>query len=98
MTKTEKKTLNQNDLAGIQYLGLAGVTAQCLRGIARLIHFGDTIHHARLITSKENHHSFILTVNHNEQVAIKSGFASGYTGTGAHGLSTAIQLQVSRRP
>ena len=92
MTKTEKKTLNQNDLAGIQYLGLAGVTAQCLRGIARLIHFGDTIHHARLITSKENHHSFILTVNHNEQVAIKSGFASGYTGTGAHGLSTAIQM------
>ncbi len=92
MAKTENKPLNQGDLAGIQYLGIAGVTAQCLEGITRLIHFGDSIHHARLVTSEENHHGFILTINHDEQIAIKSGFASGYTGTGAHGLSTAIQM------
>lgn len=94
MAETEKKTLNQDDLAGIQYLGLAGVTAQCLDGITRLIHFGDIIHRARLVTSQENHHGFILTVNHDEWIAIKSGFASGYIGTGAHGLSAAIQMLI----
>lgn len=89
-----QKMIAQDDLAGIQYFGIAGVTSQCLDAITRLIHFGDDIHHAKLLSTQERHHSFLLTINYDDQVAIKSGFASGYIGTGSHGLSTALQMLI----
>lgn len=89
------KSFNLNDLAAIQYMGLAGTTANCLRAIVKLIHFGDFIHEAKLVSCIEQHsavHGFILNTNNEELVGIKCGFSSGYGGEGPHGLSTAIQL------
>lgn len=77
--------------ADIEYHGQAGITQYCLDAIVRLIHFGDRIQKAMLLTH-EGRHCFLLTVNYGEIIAIKCGFGSGYTGEGAHGLSTALQL------
>ena len=90
--KKEEKLVNIEELAGIQYFGLGGVTQSCLEAIVRLVHYGDRINRARLLTSKEHHHAFILDINNEETVAIKSGFASGYGGTGPKGLSIALQI------
>ena len=95
MINKKKKTDSLRDFAGIEYMGLAGVTFECVRAISKLIHFGDKIHTARLVSSLEGEtrsHGFILTINHGEQVGIKSGFASGYTGTGAVGFSIALRM------
>jgi hypothetical protein len=89
--------IKQNDLAGIQYYGLAGVTSQCVDAIKRLIHYGDTIHEAKLLTCRSDgstYHALILLINYGEKIAVKSGFASGYTGTGAHGFARALQLLI----
>lgn len=102
MTNAEKKVINQEELAGIQYFGGAGTTDECLDGIKRLLHYGDIIREAKLLTRIEEEdktgssksHAFILKINYGDNVAIKSGFGSGYSGTGAHGLSIALQLLV----
>lgn len=85
----------QNNLAEIQYWGLSGVTKQCLESIVRSIHYGDIIHEAKLISCRESdcaYHGFILNINDDEIVGIKSGFSSGYLGTGSKGLAKALQL------
>jgi hypothetical protein len=75
---------------------LAGFTRPCINAIVRFIHFGDSIEKAMLISHIRNDdtgtHSFLLTVNEHDLVAIKSGFSSGYHGEGPRGLSTALQL------
>lgn len=89
------KYINQKLLAGIQYLGLAGISASCLDAIVRLIHFGDKIHKAKLLSCFGEHsgtHCFLLTINYDELIAIKSGFSSGYRGEGPAALSMALQL------
>jgi len=91
------KSIEQEELAGIQYHGLAGITGECLDSIKRFIHFGDTIHEAKLLTCRDGdsiHHAFILTVNFDEIIAVKSGFSSGYRGTGAEGLAVALQILI----
>lgn len=85
-------------LAQIEYHGLAGITGECIKAIVRLIHFGDTIEKAMLISytgGDAGQHCFLLTVNGEDLIAIKSGFSSGYHGEGPRGLSTAIQLLLS---
>lgn len=85
------KNINLKTLAGIQYLGLAGISSSCLDAIVRLIHFGDKIHKARLL-SCSGAHCFLLTINYDELIAINTGFSSGYAGEGPAALSTALQL------
>lgn len=82
---------NKNRLAGIEYHGLPGITSHCLRAIVRLIHFGDVVEKAALV-SCENRHAFILALEYDRQIAIKSGFSSGYPGEGPRGLSKALLL------
>lgn len=77
--------------AQIQYHGEPGITRPCLDAIVRLIYFGDRINKARLLSSNHEH-CFLLTINSDEQVAIKSGFSSGYAGEGPRGLAVALQL------
>jgi len=82
-------------LAGIQYIGLAGVSSSCKRAIVRLIQFGDEIHKASLLSCPGTHsttHCFLLRVNCDEIIAVKSGFASGYGGEGLGALSTILRL------
>ncbi len=77
--------------AGIEYVGIPGVTRHCLSAIIRYIHAGDDIPSAYLLTSGQRH-AFILKTQYEDHIAIKSGFSSGYGGTGPHGLSMALSL------
>jgi hypothetical protein len=82
-------------LAGVEYSGTAGVSGSCKDAIVRLIHFGDKIHKAHLLTCCGEHcarHGFLLHVNSEGRVAIKSGFASGYDGEGPRVLSIVLRL------
>lgn len=93
--RSAKRSPREDRYAGIEYMGIAGGTSDCVAAIVKLLHFGDTIHKARLLScieGKSRSHGFLLTVNHGDIVGIKSGFSSGYEGTGPHGLSTALQL------
>lgn len=84
--------IDTKKLAKIQYHGEEGITRSCLDAITRLIHFGCQIKEAKLLTL-ESRHCFLLSVAMEESyIAIKSGFASGYSGEGSRGLSYALQL------
>lgn len=85
------KRNNLNTFAGIQYVGLAGISQACKKAIVRYLQFGDKIQSAKLLTCG-GAHCFLLTVDYDELVAIKSGFSSGYAGEGPRALSTALQL------
>ena len=84
------------DLAAIEYHGASGITRHCLDAVVRLIHFGEKIYVARLLTCLDRHncgdHGLLLTMEHEHLVAIKPGFASGYKGEGPSGLSTVLRM------
>lgn len=88
------KNFSQNELAQIEYHGQEGITRECLNAIVRLLHFGNTVNKAFLISHviQTGDHCFLLTVNEYNLIAIKSGFSSGYRGEGPYGLSMALQL------
>lgn len=89
------KYINSKSLAGIQYLGLSGISQSCLEAIVRLIQFGDKIHQAKLLSCIGSHsgtHCFLLTINYDELIVIKTGFSSGYPGEGPSKLAFALQL------
>lgn len=73
----KSQSLSINALAGIEYLGLHGITQACLTAITGLISNGVQIKLARLITC-DNEHAFLLSDDLDRTVAIKAGFASGY--------------------
>lgn len=77
--------------AGISYAGDAGITRTCIQAIVKILHFGNTIEEAQLLTHSQDH-CFLLTVNTDRYVAVKSGFSSGYSGEGPRGLATALLL------
>lgn len=79
----------------IEYHGTSGITDYCIKAITRIIHFGDIIKDAKLLSYFDDHtalHSFLITLEHEQKIIIKTGFASGYGGEGPKGLSTALQL------
>lgn len=86
-----RRSASENRLAGIQYLGLAGVSRSCLHGIMQLIQFGLPIRKAALLTA-DHDHAFLLTVDDGDQIAIKAGFTSGYRGEGPTALADALEL------
>ncbi|MDF3123577.1 TIGR02391 family protein [Rheinheimera sp. 1928-s] len=91
--------LKIKDLAGIEYYGTAGITARCLRVLTMAIQAGDTIEKAYLLSDFDNKsgcgtHCFLLFAKHGDPIAIKSGFASGYSGEGPRGLSSALQILI----
>ena len=84
--------IDTTKLAKIQYHGEEGITQSCLNAITRLIQSDCQIEEVKLLTL-ENRHCFLLSViTESSYIAIKSGFASGYSGTGPRGLSSALQL------
>ena len=83
--------LLSTDLAGIQYIGLDGITSSCLKAMACLISSGEQIKKAFLLTH-DSSHGFLLTTEMGEVIAVKSGFSSGYAGEGPRGLATALKL------
>jgi hypothetical protein len=78
-------------LAGIEYSGIAGASQECQNAVVRLLQFGDSITHARILSSNNNH-CLLLTINAGDLVAIKSGFTSGYGGEGPRRFSYVLQL------
>jgi hypothetical protein len=77
--------------AGIEYVGLRGISRECQDGVLRLLQYGDKISHARILSSS-NDHCLLLTINGSDIVAVKSGFASGYGGEGPRTFSYVLQV------
>ncbi len=96
----KNKTLNIEDLAGIEYYGSAGITARCLTALTMAIQAGDdAILRAFLLSDVDNSskcgtHFFLLWPESSDPIVIKSGFASGYGGEGPRGLSSALQILI----
>lgn len=96
---SDKKTFFESKLgktlAGIEYMGMSGVSSNCIHALMRLIQFGDRISRARILSSlygNSRKHCLLLTYNGGDLVAIKSGFASGYGGEGPRTFSYALCL------
>lgn len=81
--------MNEEGL-GIQYIGVPGVTHDCVEAIAHLIQSRVKITSARILTCK-NRHCLFLTTEFGEML-VKSGFTSGYSGTGPAGFSEVLAL------
>jgi uncharacterized protein (TIGR02391 family) len=78
-------------LAGIEYVGIAGVSAACKDAVIRLLQYGTRVTLGRIL-SHSNHHCLLLTVESGDLVAVKSGFASGYSGEGPRTFSFVLEL------
>jgi len=87
---------NRKSPAGIEYVGIPGVTEECKNAVMRLLQYSDQITRVRILSCARDHgckdHCLLLTVNVGDIVAVKSGFASGYLGEGSHGFSFILQL------
>jgi hypothetical protein len=81
----------EESLAAIEYHGLAGISQACKEGLIRMVQFHEDIKLVRILTH-EGCHCLLLTVEPGDLVAIKSGFASGYSGEGPRALSYVLQL------
>ena len=79
------------DLASVQYVGLAGISASCHDAVKRLVQFGDRIERARLLTC-QGQHALLLTLEPEELIVVKSGFSSGYGGEGPRTLAEVLRL------
>jgi Protein of unknown function (Hypoth_ymh) len=77
--------------SNIQYLGLPGITQECLDGLMRLIQYDDRIERARIL-SYGGSHALLLTVQPGDLFAIKAGFGDGYDGEGPRKFSYALML------
>lgn len=78
-------------IAGIEYLGLPGISLDCEAAVVSIISSGRTLANARILTAGTTH-AILLTDATGDHIGIKSGFASGYGGTGPHCFSFTLQL------
>lgn len=84
-------SIQPDDLAGIQYAGMSGLSHPCLNAMRRLVQCGDQIEQALIVTCRQ-HHAFLLYLGNEHQVAVRSGFTSGYNGEGPRALADALLL------
>lgn len=76
-------------------MGTGGVTAACKEAVVRLIQGEERISHVRILSyihKNGGHHGLLLWSEYRDDVAIKSGFSSGYRGEGPRGLSFVLHL------
>jgi len=85
------KRSKKKQSAGIEYSGLAGMSASCRDAVMRLLQFGDRIERARILSCSKVH-CLLLTVNPGSLIAVRSGFASGYGGEGPRTFSFVLRL------
>ena len=77
----------------IEYHGTSSTTASCVNAITRIAYSGDHIDDVKLLSHDgKGKHAFLLTINEYQKVAIRTGFASGYSGEGPRGLATVLQI------
>lgn len=79
--------------AGIQHVGIAGVSKPCVDAVQRLLQYNDHISSAKLLSSDQAH-CLLLTIDEFDYVAVKGGFTSGYSGEGPSALAHVLQLLV----
>ena len=84
-------TTGLSGLAGIQYIGLDGVSASCYDAVRRLVQCGERIESARILTCDQEH-ALLLSMEREGLIAVKSGFRSGYRGEGPSTFSAVLQL------
>lgn len=79
----------------LEYVGIAGATKECQEAIERLLMSGTELRSALIVTYQDGanpEHAFLLTVGEHDEVIVKSGFSSGYMGTGPKGFSAVLDL------
>jgi hypothetical protein len=86
---------NDDELAGIEYGGVAGGSKDCEEAIVMLLQSGGQIARARILTCK-GEHCILLADEVGDPIAIKSGFSSG-SGEGPRTFSYVLQLLSSHR-
>jgi hypothetical protein len=77
--------------AGIEYVGVAGISKECQDAVLRFIQFGTRVTHVRILSAKRKH-CLLLTLEGGDEVAVKSGFATGYGGEGPRRFSYVLQI------
>lgn len=77
--------------AGIEYVGVSGSSKDCQDAVLRFIQFGTPITYVRILSSNSRH-CLLLTREGGDQVAVKSGFATGYAGEGPRRFSYVLQI------
>lgn len=85
---------------GIEYHGVPGSSRECQDAVTRLLQCGMPLVRARIISSPASHHvihCLLLTSAFGELIAVKSGFTSGYRGTGPSCFSFTLQLLHSHK-
>jgi hypothetical protein len=85
------ETETEDGLAGIEYHGVAGSSADCEMAVLRLLMIGPRLARALILTA-DRAHALILFNEFDDPIAIKSGFASGYGGSGPTALSRVVQF------
>lgn len=80
-----------SDLAGIQYAGTDGISIDCVAAVRRLVLGGPRIQRVRVLTNDQRH-ALLLTCDDESLVAVKSGFASGYSGEGPKAFAEVLEL------
>jgi hypothetical protein len=85
-------------LAGIQYLGIPESSLDCTRAVMQVVQCGRSITRVRILSvlnqPDPGTHGLLLTIGSDDfdPIAIKSGFRSGYRGTGPFEFSYVLQL------
>ena len=92
----KRQKRRDRSLAGLEYHGVAGSSHDCQQAVMRLLQSGISIGAARIISSG-NTHCLLLTNAVGDQIAVKSGFSSGYGGTGPGCFSVTLHLLHSHR-
>jgi hypothetical protein len=84
-------THSEFELAGIEYVGLPGIPHETQDAVLRYVQYGDKIIRVRILSNSTDH-CLLLTINNGDTVAVKSGFGSGYRGSGPWAFSYIIRL------
>lgn len=97
MVQTMRSVRNSSELpsgdwpAGIEYVGISGISRECQDAVLRFIQFGTRITCVCILSAKSRH-CLLLTLEGGDQAAVKSGFATGYGGEGPRRFSYVLQV------
>ncbi len=80
--------------AQIEYYGIAGGSLDCEASVVRMV-LADAVPTSCRILTVDRDHALLLTTSIGDLIAVKSGFASGYGGTGPNSLSLVLQMLVT---
>lgn len=85
----------EKEFAGIEYAGIGGASIECQEAVMRLLQCRVDIESARILSHADGHtseHALLIKTRIGEIIAIKSGFTSGYAGTGPSCFSATLRL------